>query len=352
MKYKTIIFFAIGIVIMAIMLWFIGIEQVFDALKLANPLYIFIAILIQFVIYILFTIRWQFITNLTNKNFSFKQLLPMVLVSLAFNNITPSGRGGGEPIRAYLLTNETGEPFSDTFATVITDRALDTIPFVLLAIITIIGLIGHVSLSPIILFIMIIAVIAIVVLVFIVIYMSINEKFGVKITNLITSLAIRIFKKRDPERLKNRIEKSVSGFQSTMRVLTTNKRVLYFGIPISFLIWVLEISRVYIVFLAFGCNVTPILIGEIFIVSSLVGMIPLLPGGLGAVDGFMILLYKSAGISTPISAASTVVERLISFWMTTIIGLIILPKYGNHILEQLYSILSSEPEETNETSEL
>lgn len=351
MKYKTLIFFAIGIVIMAIMLWFIGIDQVMAALKLANPLYILIAVLIQMIIYVLFTVRWQFITNLNNNNFSFKKLLPMVLVSLAFNNITPSGRGGGEPVRAYLLTNESGEPFSDTFATVITDRALDTMPFVLLAIITIIGLMGQINLSPVLLIIMIVSVICIVALVAVVIYMSINEKFGVKITKIISSLAIRIFKKRDPERLKNRIEKSVSGFQSTMRVLTTNRKVMYFGIPISFLIWALEISRVYVVFLAFGCKVTPILIGEIFIVSSLVGMIPLLPGGLGAIDGFMILLYKSAGISTPISAASTVVERLISFWMTTIIGLIILPKYGKNIFEQLYSILSSNSEEKNETSE-
>ena len=216
------------------------------------------------------------------------------------------------------------------------------------SIITIIGLMGQMTLSPLILIVMIIAVIAIVALVFVIIYMSINERFGVKITKLLTNLAIRIFKKRDPERLKNRIEKSVSGFQSTMRVLTTNKKVLYFGIPISLLIWVLEISRVYIIFLSFGCTVNPILIGEIFIVSSLVGMIPLLPGGLGAIDGFMILLYRSAGISTPISAASTVVERLISFWMTTIIGLVILPRYGKNIFDKLYSMLSGSPEETEQ----
>ena len=50
-------------------------------------------------------------------------------------------------------------------------------------------------------------------------------------------------------------------------------------------------------FLAFGAHVSPIIIGEVFIMASLIGMIPLLPGGLGAVDGVMILFYSTAGIS-------------------------------------------------------
>ncbi len=345
MKHKTLIFFAIGIIIMAIMLWFIGIDEILEALKLANPLYILLAILLQIITYILYTLRWQLIVNINDKNYSLKKLLPMLLVSLTVNNITPSGRGGGEPVRAYLLTQETDTPFAESFATVITDRALDTIPFVILAVITIIGLMTKMTLPPIILIIMILAVIAIVTLVAIIIYMSINEKFGKKVTKWLTNLIIRIFKKRNPENIKNRVEHSVTGFQHTMKTLTTNKKILYLGLPLSIIIWIFEILRVYIVFIGFGCTVSPILIGEIFIVSSLVGMIPLLPGGLGAIDGFMILLYTTSGISTSISAASTVVERLISFWMTTIIGLLLIPRYGQDLFDKIYNILTKKEEE-------
>ena len=326
---------------MGVMLWFIGIDKVLDAIKLANPIYILLAILLQVITYFLYTFRWEFILKSDDKKFPLKQLLPMVLLSLAVNNITPSGRGGGEPVRAYLLSNESEETFSQSFATVVTDRALDTVPFILLAIITIISLIYTMNVSPIILAIMIIAVILIVVVVAIIIFMSINEKFGIKVTNWITKIALKTFKKRDPEHLKTRIQDSVTGFQSTMRTLTTNKRLLAIGLPLSILIWAMEILRVYVVFLAFGCTVSPFLVGEIFIVSSLVGMIPLLPGGLGAIDGFMIILYRSSGISASISAASTVIERLISFWMTTIIGLLIVPKYGADIFDKIYGLVSN-----------
>ena len=91
----------------------------------------------------------------------------------------------------------------------------------------------------------------------------------------------------------------------------------------------------YTVFLAFGANVSPVVIGEVFILASLAGMIPLLPGGLGAVDGIMIIFYSAAGISASVSAAATVIERLISFWMPTILGMVILPYYGSSVLDKI-----------------
>jgi uncharacterized protein (TIRG00374 family) len=74
------------------------------------------------------------------------------------------------------------------------------------------------------------------------------------------------------------------------------------------------------------------MIGEVFIFASLVGMVPLLPGGLGAIDGIMIVLYHSAGITASVSAAATVVERLISFWMTTFIGIAFMMMYGTNVV--------------------
>ena len=348
MKYKSYIFLGIGLLIMVVMLWFIGIDQVLNALKIANIYYVILAILIQFFTYFLYTFRWEIINKVADKDLGFKKLLPMVLVSLSVNNITPSGRGGGEPVRAYLLTKEGGGPFSETFATVIADRALDTFPFIILAIITIVALIMHLTLNPIIVVVMIAAVIAIIIVVFLIVYMSINENFGNKVINWISKLAIKIFKKKDPDHIKKQVSVAINGFQDTMRSMVKNKNILYYALPLSFFIWFIEILRVYIVFLAFGCTVTPVLIGEVFIVASLIGMIPALPGGLGAVDGVMILLYSSSGISPSISAAATVVERLISFWMTTIIGFLVLPFYGEDALNKISSLMSSDEEEITE----
>ncbi|AMK16022.1 UPF0104 family protein [Methanobrevibacter olleyae] len=338
---KVIIFLIFGLAIMAIMLYFIGIGEVIEALRLSNLWFVLLAIILQVFTYFLYTWRWQIINKTANMSLGIKKLIPMVLVSLAVNNITPSGRGGGEPVRAYLLAKEEHYKFEDTFATVITDRALDTFPFIVLAILTIIGIIISFSLDITWIVLLIVCVVGITAAVILLIYVCINEDFGVKLTAWIIKI-VRKFYKKFNDKTEKRIVEAVISFQATMNSLLRDKDILYYALPLSFIIWVFEILRVYAVFLAFGAQVSPVLIGEVFILASLVGMIPLLPGGLGAVDGIMILFYSTAGITASISAAATVVERLISFWMTTFIGLIFLTMYGTSVLDKSFELAESE----------
>ena len=351
MDRKTLFFLGISILILIVMLWFVGIDEVIDALKLANMTIILLAILAQIFTYFLYTLRWQVLNKLADMDVSIRELLPMVLVGLAVNNITPSGRGGGEPVRAYLLSKEKTYPFEETFAVVVADRALDTFPFVVLAAITIAAMAMYFNFDTWLLIVMVLAVIAIIVLLFVVIYMCINPGFGRRIEGWIIGLVRRFYKKNSDD-FEMKVHDAIFGFQETMKLLISNKKVLSITVPLSFLIWVMEIIRVYMVFLAFGAHASLVVIGEVFIVASLVGMIPLLPGGLGAVDGIMILFYSAAGITASISAAATVIERLISFWMATILGLVILPHYGSSLLDKVSSSSSSDEMEESLSEDL
>ena len=342
MNKKSVFFLGISVFILAIMLWLVGIDDVIVALAVAKLELIALAIAVQVFTYGLYTLRWQILNNLADIDTSFKKLFPMILVGLAVNNITPSGRGGGEPVRAYILAKEDNYPMQETFATVVADRALDTFPFVVLAVITIIGMTFYFSFDLWLLIVMILAVIAIVALLAMIIYMSINPKFGKRVDGWIIKL-VRRFYKKNSEELENKIHAVILDFQNTMKVVISSKKVTYYALPLSFVFCIFEILSVYIVFLAFGATVSPIIIGEVFIIASLVGMVPLLPGGLGAVDGLMVVFYSVAGISASVSAAATVIERLISFWMATILGMVILPHYGSSILDRS-SIVSSEDE--------
>jgi hypothetical protein len=348
MDKKTVFFLGVSVAILAVMLYFVGIDKVIDALKIAKLEFIAIAIAMQVFTFYLYTLRWKILNGIADIDVGIKKLLPMVLVGLAVNNITPSGRGGGEPVRAYILSREEGYSMQETFATVVADRALDTFPFVILAVITIIGVSLYFELDSWLLVVMISAVVVIIAVLAIIIYMSINPKFGKRVDGWIIGL-VRRFYKKNSEELEDKIHKVIADFQNTMRNLIYNRKVMYYALPLSFVIWIFEILRVYFVFLAFGASVSPVIIGEVFIIASLVGMIPLLPGGLGAVDGIMIVFYSAAGVTASISAAATVIERLISFWMVTIIGLCILPYYGTSVLDKIsFSSSDGELEESLE----
>ena len=322
MDRKTILLLGFSILILAVMLWFVGIDKVIDALKLANIGIIALAIGVQVFTYFLYTLRWQILNKLADMDVGFKKLLPMILVGLAVNNITPSGRGGGEPVRAYLLAKSNEKyHFEDSLATVVADRALDTFPFVVLAAITIASMALFFNFDIWLIVVMVLAVIVIVAILIILIYMCINPNFGNRVDGWIIGL-VRRFYKKNSEEFENQIHKAVFGFQETMKLLMSNKKGLIYTLLLSFIIWIFEIVRVYLVFLA---------------------------GGLGAIDGLMILFYSAAGIPSSVSAAATVIERLISFWMTTIIGMVLMPYYGSSVLEKISS--DSPPDELEEVIE-
>ena len=333
MDKRSAIFIAMSFIILIVMLYFVGIDNIMDALKKANLALVALAIIVQIATYFLYTIRWNLINSEAGIKVSLKSLLPITMVGLAANNITPSGRGGGEPVRAYILSKEHDYGLKDTFATVVADRALDTFPFIVLAAITIVATVFYFEIPTWLVAVLILATIAIIAILAILIYMCINPGFGEKIERFIMKLVNRFYKKASDD-LQKSIHENIQGFQDTMKMLISNRKLLAITIPMSFLIWVFEILRVYIVFLAFGATLNFIVIAEVFIIASLVGMIPLLPGGLGTVDGVMIGFYSKAGVSLSLAAPVTLIDRLISFWMATIIGLVILPHYGSSVLEK------------------
>ena len=333
MNHKTIGLLIVGIAILAIMVIFIGPGKIEQAIKLANPWYVLLAIVIQFLIYGMWTQRWSITIRSLNISISRKHIFPMLMVGLAVNNITPSARGGGEPVRAYMLGKYTSEPIENAFATVLADRGLDTFPFVLLAVLTLIYSVLALKLPEWVVVALIISLIALVTVFIIILFMSINETAGQKITLWLVGVFKRISRKKHFE-IERKAISAMKGFQDSMRVMIRDRRVLFFGLPLSFFIWFMEIIRVYIVFSSFGTPVPLGIIAAVFVIATLIGMIPLLPGGVGAVDGVMIILYSAAGVPPSISAAATIVERLISFWMTSFIGIGMLPYVGSGVMEK------------------
>ncbi|HML05047.1 MAG TPA: UPF0104 family protein [Methanobacterium sp.] len=334
MKYKPFILLAIGIGILILMILFIGPGNIENAVKMANPWYLALAVLIQFAIYGLWTLRWSININSVGIYVKKKHVFPMLMVGLAVNNLTPSARGGGEPIRGYILSKYSKSSFEKSFATVIADRGLDTFPFMVLAVITIIAAVFYLKLPTFAIYTLIIAVLVLVIVFCIALYMSFNLEFGSKVSLWLVNI-IKRFSKKDRSKLEENALKAIHGFQNSMRTMVKDRNVMLYGVPISFLIWMLEITRVYIVFSAFNVNVSLLVIAEVFIISTLIGFIPLLPGGLGAIDGLMIILFSAAGVPPSISAAATIVERLISFWMTSIIGIAVLPYFGTSVVEKI-----------------
>lgn len=335
MDYKKIIgLMSIGFIIMGIMVFYIGPDTIISALQTANIYYVLLAIVIQFSILLIWNTRWSIICNSLDIPHGQLSLFAMTIIGLAVNDLTPSGRSGGEPVRAYLLTRNSSVPFKSTFATVMGDKLFDMLPFMVLAIFAISYLIFTVHLGTGLFLLLLISLIGFVIALAFVVYISINEEVGIRTIKWVFK-QVRRFTSRNVDKYEKSAISSLIGFQNSLRYLMRDRKVLIKATALSFLVWFLELLRVYVVFLAFGVNVSLGMVAAVFLVSSLIGVIPALPGGLGSIEGVMILLYSLAGIPASISTAATLIERMISLWMVIIIGVILLPFYGAGALDHI-----------------
>ncbi len=335
MEYKRIfVLLLVGIVILVGMILFIGVDDVLTALTQANKTYVTLAIIVQLTVMCLWDVKWSVLIEGLDIRQSRLSLFAMLLVGLAINNLTPSGRGGGEPVRAYLLSRASGSEFRETFASVMADKLFDTFPFTILAIVAVGYLIFTINLTTSMMAVLFLGIIFSIALLGFVIYVCFNQAIGVKTIRWVFR-QLRRFIKRDLDDYERRTIEILLGFQESLEFLMRNRTIFLKAISIAFIVWFLEIMRVYIVFLAFNVNVAIGMVAAVFLISTIVGMIPALPGGVGIVDAMMILVYSMAGITPFVATAATLIERLISYWMVSIMGVVTLPYFGTGILDEV-----------------
>jgi glycosyltransferase 2 family protein len=122
--------------------------------------------------------------------------------------------------------------------------------------------------------------------------------------------------------LLNRVAPHLSDFHASSNELLAT-RPLVVGSVISFLSWGLECLAVYLCSVGLDAGMPFLLVVFVFAVSSLVGVVSMLPGGIGAVEaGLTGQFVAVAGLSTGLAVALTLVIRLATLWFATLIGIL------------------------------
>jgi glycosyltransferase 2 family protein len=139
----------------------------------------------------------------------------------------------------------------------------------------------------------------------------------------------------------------VSRFAPHMRDFTgasnelLGTRPLAIGTAISFFSWGLECTGVYLCAVGLGVDRPFLLIVFVFAVSSLLGVVSLLPGGIGAVEaGLYGQFITVANLSTGVAGALTLLIRLATLWFATLLGIC-----GLLLVQRLLGDVSLEPDD-------
>jgi glycosyltransferase 2 family protein len=122
--------------------------------------------------------------------------------------------------------------------------------------------------------------------------------------------------------LLNRLAPHLKDFHASSNELLSS-RPLVVGTVISFLSWGLECLAVYLCAVGLGTDMSFLLVVFVFATSSLIGVLSMLPGGIGAVEaGLYGQFVTVAGLPAGTAAALTVIIRLATLWFATLVGIV------------------------------
>jgi uncharacterized protein (TIRG00374 family) len=316
---KAVFLVAVVIVLMAVAGWLLTREnfyQMFEAIKSANRLLVASAIAIYFLSVGLWATRWQAALSYINCKISFGARYLILCATIFLNNITPGARVGGDPFgRVYMLNKLENTSYSSGMASLIGEHALTPLVVVSFFMAGLLLQFGKRSLQ---LSLILAAAWALAALgtVFIT-RLFFKKRIAVKGISSITNRVLGWFGKRG--KIRETIRGIEAFYSDSYATIDKWEKLLVIG-GLTLLLGALDVFRLYTIFLALGYHPS---IATLLVASALptiVGIIPFLPGGLVLVEGSLISVLALFGVPLNLAMAATVIERGISFVLSTIVG--------------------------------
>ena len=324
-KWKIIFTLIIGGFIIFAISIAVGLQDILNVLKRSDPEIIIVALLLEIIIIGMWTKRWSLILDVIDKSPGFSTLFVMMFTSLFGNNLTP-GAAGGEPMRAYLLSKFEGISFDLAFVSASADRVFEFFPFVLVSgfavymistwhlpfldtILIIMGFFG--------------------ILIYVGVKRDIAERLLLSLARSLLPVFVRITKKEITlHYVTKQISFYVGRFSTGFATVLQDKQMFTLGLSISFMMWGTDMFRMYLCFVAVGSfpPLVPMII--IYTIGILITILPTIPGALGLREATMVGLFLVVGVPADIVLAASLIDRLISYLMPTIVGAITTVYYG------------------------
>jgi len=316
---KSVFLAAIAIILMAVAGWLLSHEnfyQMFEAVRNANRLLIALAIAIYFLSVGLWATRWQAALSFINCRISFGARYLMLCAAIFLNNITPGARVGGDPFgRVYMMHRLENMSYSSGMASLFGERALTplvVVSFLMAGLFLQFGK-GSLQLGSILIAAWVLAALGTIFIP----RLFFKKRIAVRGISSITNHVLGWFSKRG--NAQEIIEGIETFYSSTYATIDKWKKVLLIG-SLTLLLGALDVFRLYTIFLALGYHPK---LSMLLVASSLptiVGLIPFLPGGLVLIEGSLISVFALFDVPLNLAMAATMIERGISFVLSTIVG--------------------------------
>ena len=312
-----------ALVILFVLLYFIGIDQVLAVLGLARTPVLAVELVVALAWLSSWGLSLRTVLGVLGIRVSaLKSFLVFASATFA-NNVTPFGQAGGEPFSALLISRSTESEYETSLAAIASVDALNFVPSIVLAVIgmgyyaTTFTLGRRIEIAA-------ASVAVLAVLVPTLAYLGWRRRYEIetRVIELFTPFVRRMFRviprlsPPDPEDIRQRVE----GFFRTIERVATNRRGLAVSLGFSGLGWLLLATSLWTSLFALGQQVPVGAVLFIVPVAAIAGVTPF-PGGLGGVETVLVLLLVSTtGVGAATASAAVLIHRGATYWLPILVG--------------------------------
>ncbi|MBI5459314.1 UPF0104 family protein [Methanobacterium sp.] len=316
--------FLVSILLLALLIIWIGPQQMWEVIKTANPWLILLAVGIHLFVVWIRSLRWGYIIN---QPWEFKKNFIVKTIGLFAGNFSPM-RTAGEVLNAVAGKKINGITLSEGLSAGLTERFFDGVIVAVLLILC-------ACLLPKVRLIAVMGGLASLGLLLVIYLINWREDTSLWIYNRIHS--ILRFLPISEEVVENFYQKFTEGLRSMIEYTKTfssfqNLLVVFLLTAVS---WLLECVRLYVVFVAFNVEINFVAIIIIFLLANIIGIVSALPGGIGSIELSLTGLLVLFGVSSAVGGSIAMVDRLASFWVVSALGIIFASYYAKDILDEI-----------------
>ncbi len=271
-------------------------DKVIDAFLLADPFFIFLALVVTTGSYLLRAYRWKFLFSEISLGFitSYRALI----IGFFMNNILPARIG--EIVRAHTLAKEIGKSRTFVLATIAAERLVDGVTISM-----IFGLLyyfsGHTlegarAISYVAMLFLLVSVLTVVLLLVRKRIFSVLEKLDAFFNKSVFSYVLV------------RIQRFIVGLEPLFKPKLLRKVVL-----LSILVWGIELLAYACITHAFGKELSLAMLGLFLAAVNFSSLIPAAPGGIGVIETFASIALAKVGVPYELALAMVVTQHFLQY---------------------------------------
>lgn len=328
MKYKitrkSILLPVIGLLAFFIYLYLfkIDISEIIATIQRVDPAVYLIAAFLTLLETFFFTLSWRFLLNFLSIKISITRSYLYVWYGLFMDIIIPAESISGEISRIYLISRKQSGTSGKVIASLITHRLMGMGLNIASLILGVSILMTERQITGAIFNFTMFLTIIITIVLLLLILLSINEKLTRKIVNIFIRLIKILSRGRwKISRITSDINKAITMFHDSMKEFRYALKTLSTSLFFLVIAWIFSMSIAYLVFIALK---SPVNWSVILITSSIVLAIKSIPVGIpfevGLPEITMTTIYTLLGVPTGISAAATILNRILTLWLRFFIG--------------------------------